>query len=1480
MGTIQAVQGFVGEVAQTISAPIDALNLAVAKATLDLLQFLPKMPAARLYSDLVFQFGHSHPHPPTFGVPIPSVGPILASGCMKVLINGLPAARSGDMGLAVWCGGYFPIFEVMTGSSHVFIGGSRAARQIMDMTLHCLPDPFGGGKSTKAMQAIGKLEVAGSLLGVGMSALSLAASMEKSDEAEEKASDLQGTADAQSAAADAAADAVGVATDAAQLAADIAAAAMGLLMGKDPGVGFPFGMIIMGSPNVLIGGFPMPGWDTILKGLFKVLKPVIRKVQLKMKSGRTRNALCFFSGDPVEVTSGRFYTSQTDFEIDGRIPISFERLYDTSAIDYESSLGFGWTHPYDQHLWESNRYNCLVLRNEENRQVRFDKLAVGERYFQPLERVWLERTDENSYQLTDCKDGLIYRFGQVVNEEFKSEATALRLLEISDRNGNKINLKHEGSLLTEIENGSGGFVSLHYHDTAGKSRLTEIRQHLKNGQNINLMKFGYNGDAELIAATNRTYVPYTYNYENGLMTQHANRNGLSFYFEYEGEGTNARCVHTWGDGQIYERWISYLPEAKITKIKDGIGGETVYHYNDLELVTKIFNAEGGIFAFEYGERGEVVKEIDELGRTRSYSYDEQLNRTGVIKEDGTTQKVLFDEFCQPLTIYDETGNEWKREYDKRGNNIASITPLDARREYEYNRFGDIVKFRDALGNETNFEWSNAGQLSSVLYPLGSKIAYSYNGRNHLEEVINQFINFRVRYDYDDAGRIKRISEINSRNETVTVQKFEFDDQSNLTLHIDTLGNKTNYRYTGFDKIVETTDALGYKRHFKYDVEERVKELVNERGENHIFEYDLLDRIMSETGFDGAKTVYQYNPADEIIYQKDALGRETFFRRDNCGRIVNRLRSDTSAVQLSYDECGRITQARNEQSEVRISYDAAWRAVTETQNGQVINYDYDAENNRISRKLSGTENVSGVVEYNYDAERNLAGVKIGGQEINYRRDQSGRITDKFLPNGLQERFDYDINGRLNNQKVSVGGGREIVKRGYEWNALGNLVGISDSLRGSRRYQYDAIERLNRVERIISEQSVMMPEEKQGLPKKANGNLPAEKRLWQADDRTGLEFGQTREIEEFQYDGDGNLLERNSNVRGSRKFSYGRGDKLQEQEKIRYIYDAVGNLIEKRQASGESIRYQYDADNQLISISTETGGKIEFKYDAFGRRTAKITDQGTTGFLWEGDILLGEQKDSFCEYVHEGFIPLAKFQNFQVQTYHTDYLGTPKEVSAADGSLVWQGNYDEFGKVSEVKKQTEQNIRFQGQYEDAETGLYYNRFRYYDADSGRYINQDPIGLLGGTNFYAYGVNPVTNIDPLGLVKKDAAKDVPSKPGIYILTDPKTGDSYVGQGVDMQNRLSQSEHIKAQEMLDRKGVVVQYVEVDLGPDADKLTLREKKRILSRYEQQQFEIQENKGHTMLNSPKSPPESAKNKQRNQDLIDDKGASKKRKKTC
>src|SRR5215475_7733873 len=354
------VQNFVGEVMSLAYKPLDLLNFGAAKLTQGLSNALPSFPAARLFRDLVLGWPHSHPHPPTFGFPLPSIGPVICAGAVNVLINGLPAVRTGDVGFGVWCGGYYPLFEVFTGSSNVFIGGARATRRFIDFTKHCLPalpGPEGLKAAREGLKGISKLGKAMMALPLVMGALGGAAALGDSIGYQEMADSAESESDAKEAAAKAKAAGIEAEMAGLQMAADLAAMALSIGMGKDPGL-TPFncwGNFITGSSNVLIGGFPMPGWDVILRGLGKLLKRSARKIQLKLPEGsKRRKALCLITDHPVDIATGRVFTSQTDFELPGRVPIEFARFYTSSAVDYEGPLGRGWTHPYDTHLWEDD----------------------------------------------------------------------------------------------------------------------------------------------------------------------------------------------------------------------------------------------------------------------------------------------------------------------------------------------------------------------------------------------------------------------------------------------------------------------------------------------------------------------------------------------------------------------------------------------------------------------------------------------------------------------------------------------------------------------------------------------------------------------------------------------------------------------------------------------------------------------------------------------------------------------------------------------------------------------------------------------------------------------------------------------------------------------------------------------------------------------------------------------------------------------
>ena len=116
---------------------------------------------------------------------------------------------------------------------------------------------------------------------------------------------------------------------------------------------------------------------------------------------------------------------------------------------------------------------------------------------------------------------------------------------------------------------------------------------------------------------------------------------------------------------------------------------------------------------------------------------------------------------------------------------------------------------------------------------------------------------------------------------------------------------------------------------------------------------------------------------------------------------------------------------------------------------------------------------------------------------------------------------------------------------------------------------------------------------------------------------------------------------------------------------------------------------------------------------------------------------------------------------IDFYNCDHLGTPRELTDDSGRIVWGARYRAWGTLSRIEENyRHQNIRFQGQYEDIETGLFYNRYRYYDAIDSRYISQDPIGLLGGLNCYTYSSSPTLWVDPLGLTPK-CPKNSPCNP-----------------------------------------------------------------------------------------------------------------------
>ncbi|EMX5352154.1 RHS repeat protein, partial [Pseudomonas aeruginosa] len=416
------------------------------------------------------------------------------------------------------------------------------------------------------------------------------------------------------------------------------------------------------------------------------------------------------------------------------------------------------------------------------------------------------------------------------------------------------------------------------------------------------------------------------------------------------------------------------------------------------------------------------------------------------------------------------------------------------------------------------------------------------------------------------------------------------------------------------------------------------------------------------------------------------------------------------------------------------------------------YRYDERGNLVEQVRSirlDQQTLLDRVTYRYDAANQL--LEIGypsGLAIGYPRNAGGQVAsvtlavgDKapstlvgqiaYLPfgplqrltwgNGIALSREYDQDYQLLRQKVGPW------QSDYQHDANGNIQQHRHSLWGTLDYQYDPLDRLTEERGVQGGRSYAYD---------AVGN-----RTQRSDNP---DSGGTASSQDYQYAPDSNRL----TAIGAQAVTS----------------DAAGNLTQDRAAR----KLAYDAQGRLQSVSLDGQQVAEYRYNALGQRIVKLTPESVTTYLYGPDgQLLGEAEHNGSGrklraqyYLWLDSLPLAtidadydaqgKVGNPTLLYLHGDHLDTPRLATDASGQIAWQWQSDAFGRGEALSQgSTQVNLRFPGQYYDAESGLHYNYFRDYDPETGRYVESDPIGLAGGLNTfsYVYG-NPVNLIDPNGL------------------------------------------------------------------------------------------------------------------------------------
>ncbi|MGU9808957.1 RHS repeat-associated core domain-containing protein, partial [Pseudomonas sp. LF052] len=443
-------------------------------------------------------------------------------------------------------------------------------------------------------------------------------------------------------------------------------------------------------------------------------------------------------------------------------------------------------------------------------------------------------------------------------------------------------------------------------------------------------------------------------------------------------------------------------------------------------------------------------------------------------------------------------------------------------------------------------------------------------------------------------------------------------------------------------------------------------------------------------------------------------------------LVRKTLPDGGVVDYAYDRQGNLLSVDDGHWALAYEYDSQNRLTADHQGWGTLRYGYDTCGQLKNLRLPDNNRLT----FNHDKGGHLATVELNGKTLTSHLFKTGKERQRQQGQILSH-YDYDDQNRLHAHAVTQEE-HKLYRRHYDYDKSGNLTRLLDTRKGEHHYHYDPLARLTRADHSQDQQ------------------------------------------ERFGHDPAGNLL-----MQDRPGPDIVAGNRLVIQGDHHYDYDAFGNLIRQRRGKGHQLvtEYRYDCQHRLIGITQPNGQTASYRYDPFGRRISKTVDGITTEFFWQGDKLVAEHHaDRHRSYLYEpdSFRPLALLEGFgpkdtQPFHYQLDHLGTPQELTAPDGEIVWSAHHRAYGQITRLDiNKIDNPLRFQGQYFDQESGLHYNRHRYYNPDIGRYLTPDPVKLAGGINTYQYVPNPTGWVDPTGLSancpskgRKTLACDKPVEP-----------------------------------------------------------------------------------------------------------------------
>jgi RHS repeat-associated protein len=707
---------------------------------------------------------------------------------------------------------------------------------------------------------------------------------------------------------------------------------------------------------------------------------------------------------------------------------------------------------------------------------------------------------------------------------------------------------------------------------------------------------------------------------NGDRVSTKDKNGNTSTFGYDAYGLLASESAPAGAAGLAVTTYERDARGRLLSVTDPNGNTTTYEYDELDRQTAVRDALGGRSTTRYDQLGNKIREVSNRGLALDYTYDARNRLLAISRPfDGATKTFTYDASSNMLTETDWKGQVTRYEWDDADRQIAVINRAGDRASKTYDAAGNVLTVTDAEGRTTTYEYDELNRKKREINADDGITSFTYDHEGNLLTATDPEGRITTR-EYDDSYRVVRETD----NAGVAALK-EYDGNGNLIVDTDREGRAWRYEYDPRGLRTLAIDPLGKEIASEYDLNGNEVESTNERGFTTTIDYDDLNRPIHRVDAEGGETRIEYEPDGAITAKTDELGHRRTTTYDLIGRQLTQVDAVGAVTRYEYDKNDNVTRIVDARNTATINiYDALDRVIRtqgaagtavahETvvtydkvgnirsirdRRGQTTSFEYDV----LHRKVRTIDARGGITRLAYDRVGNVLTVTdprdkttttvydllnrksrvtdAADQVTSFTYDRVGNVLTMTDPRNFVTTNTYDDRNRLLTSTKET-----IQVAGFTYDEAGNVRTERDARGNLTTHTYDRVNRRIRTDYADTTFTETTYD--------AAGNV-----------RTVVdEMGVTKETRTYD---DQNRVQTVTNAANeTTRYEYDRaGNKTREVrpkgDDVRYVYDALGRVIEVRDAVGVA-RFENDAAGNVTAQIDANGNRTEFRFDELGRRT---------------------------------------------------------------------------------------------------------------------------------------------------------------------------------------------------------------------------------------------------------------------------------------